>query len=63
MATRFISNDHDTPMPLPPHLRAWVAKNHLVLEVVGVLDLSGSQVDQIGSGSEHYPPEIMLRQI
>ena len=30
MATRFITIDHDTPMLLPPDLRAWVPENHLV---------------------------------
>ncbi len=63
MATRFISIDHDTPMLLPPDLRAWVPENHLVhfiMEAVGMLDLSSARVNHTGSGSEQYPPGMML---
>ncbi len=63
MATRFITIDHDTPMLLPPDLRAWVPENHLVhfvMEAVGMLDLSSARVNHTGSGSEQYPPGMMV---
>ena len=63
MATRFITIDHDTPMLLPADLRAWVPENHLVhfiMEAVGMLDLRSAQVNHSGSGSEQYPPGMML---
>ena len=67
MATRVITIDHDTPMLLPMFLpvdlRAWVPENHLVhffTEAVGMLDLSSARVNHTGSGSEQYPPGMML---
>jgi transposase len=63
MAARFVSIDHDTPMLLPPDLRDWVPEDHLVhfiMEAVGLLDLSTARVNHRGSGSEQYPPSMML---
>ena len=63
MAPRFVWIDHDTPMLLPPDLRAWVPEDHLVhfiMEAVGLLDVGGARVNQRGSGSEQSPPGMML---
>jgi transposase len=63
MAARFVSIDHDTPLLLPPDLRDWVPEDHLVhfiLEAVGLLDLSTARVNHRGTGSEQYPPGMML---
>jgi transposase len=63
MATRFVSVDHDTPLLLPPNLRDWVPDDHLVhfvLDAVGALNLSQVKVNQRGTGSEQYPPAMML---
>jgi len=30
MPARFVNIDHDTPLLLPPDLRAWVPEDHLV---------------------------------
>ena len=63
MPARFVSIDHDTPMLLPPDLRDWVPEDHLVqfiMEAVGLLDVSTACVNHRGTGSEQYPPGMML---
>lgn len=63
MATRFVSVDHDTPLLLPPNLRDWVPGDHLVhfiLDAVAALNLSQVKVNQRGTGSEQYPPLMMV---
>jgi transposase len=63
MAERFVNVDRQTPMLLPPDLREWVADNelaHLVLEAVELCDLSAARLNVRGSGSEQYPPSMML---
>src|SRR5260370_40989374 len=63
MPARFVSIDRDTPMLLPPDLRDWVPEDHLVqfiIEAVGLLDLSAARVNERGTGSEQYPPSMML---
>lgn len=63
MATRFIPIDRDTPLLLPPNLREWVPEDHLVhfiLEVVATLDLRQVKVNDRGTGSEQYPPTLLL---
>lgn len=63
MPARFVTIDHDTPMLLPPDLRQWVPEDHLVhfiMEAVDLLDLSAARVNHRGTGSEQYPPSMML---
>lgn len=63
MAARFVNIDHDTPLLLPPDLRDWVPSDHLVhfiMDAVGLLDLSAARINHSGSGSEQYPPSLML---
>src|SRR4029078_108131 len=63
MAERFVNVDRQTPMLLPPDLRDWVADNelaHLILDAVELCDLSAAQRNVRGSGSEQYPPSMML---
>jgi transposase len=63
MPARFVSIDHDTPMLLPPDLRDWVPEDHLVhfvMDAVGLLDLSRAHINHGGTGSEQYPPSMML---
>lgn len=63
MPARFVSIDHDTPMLLPPDLRDWVPEDHLVhfiMEAVRLLDVSAARINHRGSGSEQYPPSMML---
>ena len=63
MPARFVTIDHDTPMLLPPDLRDWVPEDHLVhfiMDAVGLLDLSTAHINHGGTGSEQYPPSMML---
>jgi transposase len=50
-------------MLLPPDLREWIPDNHLahfVVEAVEGMDLRGLKVNERGTGSEQYPPRMML---
>jgi transposase len=63
MPARFVTIDRDTPMLLPPDMRTWVPEDHLVhfvMDAVDLLDLSQAKVNERGSGSEEYPPSMML---
>jgi transposase len=63
MAARFVSIDRDTRLLLPPNLREWVPADHLVhfiLDAVAALDLRQCKVNQRGTGSEQYPPAMLL---
>ena len=63
MPARFVNIDHDTPLLLPPDLRDWVPEDHLVhfiMDAVGLLDLGTARVNDRGTGSEQYPPGMML---
>lgn len=63
MATRFVPIDRDTPLLLPPNLRDWVPDDHLVhfiLDAVAALDLRQVKVNERGTGSEQYPPTMLL---
>jgi len=63
MAARFVNIDYDTPLILPPNLRDWVPAGHLahfILDAVEELDLRAVKVNERGSGSEQYPPRMLL---
>jgi transposase len=63
MAARFVTLDRDTPLLLPPNLRDWVPDDHLVhfiLDAVDALDLRQVKVNTRGTGSEQYPPPMLL---
>jgi transposase len=63
MATRFVLIDRDTPLLLPPNLRDWVSEDHLVhfiVDAVAALDLRQVKVNERGTGSEQYPPTMLL---
>ena len=63
MAARFVRIDRDTPMLLPANLRDWVKEDHLVhfiLDAVETLDLQQARVNSRGTGSEQYPPGMLL---
>ena len=63
MAVRFVTIDYDTPLILPPNLRDWVPAKHLahfILDVVEELDLRQVRVNERGTGSEQYPPRMLL---
>ena len=63
MSTHYVNIDRETPMLLPPDLRDWLPENHLVhfiLDAVAQLPIQGYRVNLRGSGSDQYPPSMML---
>ena len=63
MAARFVNLDYDTPLFLPPNLRDWVPAGHLahfILDVVEEVDLRQVRVNERDTGSEQYPPRMLL---
>jgi len=63
MAARFVNIDYDTPLILPPNLRDWVPAGHLahfILDAVEEMDLRRIKVNDRGTGSEQYPPRMLL---
>jgi transposase len=63
MNPRMVNIDRQTPMLLPPDLREWVPADdmvHFVIEAVESMKLSTLAFNRRGSGSEQYPPKMML---
>jgi len=63
MSARFVNLDRQTPMFLPCDLREWVPGDHLVhfiLEAVEQIPTAHFHVNHRGTGSEQYPPTMML---
>lgn len=63
MPARLINLDRQTPMFLPCDLREWIPDDHLVhfiVEAVEQLPLFHFHVNHRGTGSEQYPPAMML---
>ena len=63
MPARFVNLDRQTPMFLPCDLREWLPADHLVhflLDAVEQIPTGHFHVNQRGTGSEQYPPTMML---
>lgn len=63
MAARFVNLDRHTPMFLPCDLREWLPADHLVhliLDAVEQIPTGHFRVNHRGTGSEQYPPTMML---
>jgi transposase len=63
MAARFVNLDRQTPMFLPCDLREWVPDDHIVhfiLDAVEQIPTARCKVHDRGTGSEQYPPTMML---
>jgi transposase len=63
MADRLVNVDRRTAMLLPVDLREWVPEDdivHFVIESVDSMNLSSASVNKRGSGSEQYPPHMMV---
>src|SRR5258707_289688 len=63
MAARFVNLDRQTPMFLPCDLREWVPDDHIVhfiLDAVDEIPTAHFQVNDRGTGSQQYPPAMML---
>lgn len=60
---KFVNIDRDTPLLVPPDLRDWVAKDHLVhfvIDAMEAVDTGGAVVNERGTGSAQYPPAMLL---
>jgi transposase len=63
MSARFVNLDRKTPMFLPCDLREWLPADHLVhflLDAVEQIPTGHFHVNHRGTGSEQYPPTMML---
>ena len=67
MAARFVNLDRQTPMFLPCDLREWVPEEHIVHFILDAVEevpkevpTAHFQVNDRGTGSEQYPPAMML---
>ena len=63
MSARFVNIDRETPMLLPMDLREWVRGDDLGAFCPGSgggMDTAGAAINQRGSGSEQYPPGMMM---
>lgn len=63
MPARLLNVDRNTPMFLPCDLREWVPADHLVhfiLDAVDQIPTEHFHVNHRGTGSEQYPPAMML---
>jgi len=63
MAERLVNVDRDTPMLLPVDLRQWVPEDdlvHFVIAAVDSMQLPSMGINRRGTGSEQYPPRMML---
>lgn len=63
MAVRLVNVDRKTAMLLPVDLREWVPENdivHFVIESVDSMSFGSICVNERGSGSEQYPPHMMV---
>ena len=63
MCARFVDVDRTTPLLLPPDLRDWVEQDdlvHFLVDALRVLDLSSARINHRGTGSQQYPPGMML---
>ncbi len=63
MPARFVNIDRQTPMFLPCDLRSWVPEGHIVhfiIDAVEQIPTAHFHVNHRGTGSEQYPPAMML---
>jgi len=63
MSERYVNIDRETPMLFPVDMRDWLPSDHLVhfvIEAVQQIGVRGFKVNRRGTGSEQYPPEMML---
>jgi transposase len=63
MSTHLVNVDRDTPLLLPQDLREWVSDDdvvHFVIQAIDEMKLGALKVNVRGSGSDQYPPKMML---
>lgn len=60
---KFVESDQSQPFLLPPDLRDWLPADdlaHFVLEAVARVPMSAFKVNNRGTGSAQYHPQMML---
>lgn len=63
MARRTVNVDRETPLLLPPSIQEWVAEDDMARFIVDAVEAVGESACHYnwrGSGSEQYPPRMML---
>jgi transposase len=63
MAKRLVNVDRDTPLLLPPSIQEWIPRDDMsrfIVDAVGLLEERHFGYNWRGSGSEQYPPRMML---
>ena len=63
MARRLVSVDRETPLLMPPAIQEWVAEDDMarfVVDAVCLVDEGCGRINWRGSGSEQYPPHMMM---
>ena len=63
MSARFVDVDRDTPTLLPLDMREWVQDDdlvHFLVDALPLLDVSAAGINHRGTGSQQYPPTMML---
>lgn len=63
MSSRLVNVDRSTPMLLPVDMREWVRADdlvHFLVDALPLLDLKPAKLNERGTGSEQYPPGMML---
>lgn len=63
MARKLVNVDRATPLLLPVDMREWVEAGdvvHLVIDAVEGMDLRPAAINERGTGSEQYPPSMLL---
>ncbi len=63
MSIRLVNIDRQTPMLLPVDMRDWIRKDdlvHYIVDAVERLPLKRMHVNHRGTGSEQFPPKMLL---
>ena len=63
MSVHFVNIDRETPMLFPPDLKEWLPENSMVyfiVDAVEQLDIKQFLINERGTGSDQYPPSMML---
>jgi transposase len=63
MSALFVTVDRNTPLLFPEDLWEWIAEDHpvhFIVEAIEQPDVWVFKVNERGSGSEQYPPEMMV---
>ena len=63
MPAKFVNIKPGQALLLPPDMREWVPEDclvHFIVDAVAQLDLAQARMNERGTGSEQYPPLLLL---